>query len=286
MVHDLGENSHDRSIAGIEQLLQDTGNGIVELELCLRNAPELPEVTSIARHGDSLRRLTLDIGSAMGSWHITSGRLVYDERELQDLLEACVQLKQLAIALPDISLEYSTLSAKSPEFATYITSIAKPCKLEVLSLLSLPTDYTTIQSIGFFAAKDYALGRLAAEILPSTAHTRPHSRSLLSAPVSAPTATLGLVTLCLTSTQLRTSSVPRLSRSLSRTFRRTLGQTVFSATRGGISTLHRADSSILSRKKGGTGRARKILGRQKVRGRPLLLAVDGCECEECILGVE
>jgi hypothetical protein len=111
----------------------------------------------------------------MGSWHITSGRLVYDERELQDLLEACVQLKQLAIALPDVSLEYSTLSAKSPEFATYITSIAKPCKLEVLSLLSLPTDYTTIQSIGFFAAKDYALGRLAAEIF---AVHRSHATSL------------------------------------------------------------------------------------------------------------
>lgn len=86
MVHDVGEHTHDRSILGIEQLLQDTGNGIVELELCLRNAPKLPKVTSIIRHGGSLRRLTLDIGSSMGSWHITSGRLVYDEDKFQDLL--------------------------------------------------------------------------------------------------------------------------------------------------------------------------------------------------------
>jgi len=82
------------------------------------------------------------------------------------------------------------------------------------------------------------------------------------------------------------NSGPRLSRSLSRTSRRTLGRVVFSATRGGISTRHRANSSILSRKKGGTGRARRILGQQMVHGRPLLLAVDGCECEKWILGVE
>jgi hypothetical protein len=60
--------------------------------------------------------------------------------------------------------EYSTLSAKFPEVYLYITNIAKSCNLEVLSLLSLPTDYASIQSIGFFAAKDAALARLATEI--------------------------------------------------------------------------------------------------------------------------
>jgi hypothetical protein len=40
IVHDVGEHSPDRSILGIEQLLQDTGNGIVELELCLRKTTE------------------------------------------------------------------------------------------------------------------------------------------------------------------------------------------------------------------------------------------------------
>jgi hypothetical protein len=175
MVHDVGEHTHGRSILGIEQLLQDTGNSIVELELCLRNAPKLPKVTSITRHGGSLRRLTLDIGSSMGSWHITSGRLVYAEDEFQDLLVACVQLRQLAIALPEVSLEYSTLLAKSPEFALSITSVAMSFKLEVLSLLSLPSDYRCIQPSGYYAAKDMALRRLAVDIF---AIHRSHSASL------------------------------------------------------------------------------------------------------------
>jgi hypothetical protein len=117
----------------------------------------------------------LNIGSASGSWHITSGQLVYVEEEFQDLLESCVQLKQLAIALPEAGLEYSTPSAKFPEFYLYITNMAKSCNLKVLSLLGLPTDYASIQSIGFFAAKDEALARLATEIF---AIHRSHSTSL------------------------------------------------------------------------------------------------------------
>ena len=77
---------------------------------------------------------------------------------------ACVQLRQLAIALPEVSLEYSTLLAKSPEFALYVTSVAISFKLEVLSLLSLPSDYRCIQPRGYYAAKDMALRRLAVDI--------------------------------------------------------------------------------------------------------------------------
>lgn len=77
---------------------------------------------------------------------------------------ACVQLRQLAIALPEVSLEYSTLLAKSPEFALFITSVAMSFKLEVLSLLSLPSDYRCIQPRGYYAAKDMALRRLAVDI--------------------------------------------------------------------------------------------------------------------------
>jgi hypothetical protein len=50
--------------------------------------------------------------------------------------------------------------------------------------------------------------------------------------------------------------------------------------------LHRASSSILSRKKGGTGRARRILGRRMVRGKSMVVEIDGCEREEWISGVE
>jgi hypothetical protein len=273
MVHDLGENSHDRSILGIEQLLQDTGNGIVELELCLRNAPELPEVTSIARHGGSLRRLTLDIGSAKTC--LRRGRA---PRPLGGVCPTQTTNNRSARCQSRVQHTLCQIPR--------IRALHHKHRLEVLSLLSLPPTTRRFNQSASSPPKTMPSVVWSPRSSPSTAHARPHSRSLLSAPVSAPTATLGLVILCLTSTQSRTNSAPRLSRSLSRTFRRTLGQTVFSATRGGISTLHRADSSILSRKKGGTGRARKILGRQKVRGRPLLLAVDGCECEECILGVE
>lgn len=163
-MHDIGEHSPDRSILGIEELLQDTSNGIVELELCLRNAPKLPKITSIVHHGGSLRRLILDIRSSMGAWRITSGRLVYDEDEFQDLLEASVQLRELAIALPEVSLEYNVFSAKNPEFESYIRNIAKSCKLEVLGMLSLPSDYTCIQPSDYYAAKDTALRRLADDI--------------------------------------------------------------------------------------------------------------------------
>lgn len=148
----------------------------MELELCLRNALELPKVASIIHHGGSLRQITLDIGSTMGSWHIASGRLVYDYDAFQDLLESCVQLRQLTIALPEVSLEYSTLSDKSPDFALYATSVAKSCpKLEVLSLLNLPSDYTRIEPSGYYAAKDMATCRLAADIF-AIHHT--HSASL------------------------------------------------------------------------------------------------------------
>lgn len=67
MIHDVGEHSPDRSMEAIEQLLKDTGSDIVDLELCLRNAPRLPEVASIIPHGKSLRRLFLDLGSNAGS---------------------------------------------------------------------------------------------------------------------------------------------------------------------------------------------------------------------------
>jgi hypothetical protein len=137
---------------------------------------KLPKVASIIHHGGSLRRITLDIGSTMGSWHIAPGRLVCDYDAFQDLLESCVQLRQLAIALPEVSLEYSTLSAKSPDFALYATSVAKSCpKLEILSLLSLPSDYTRIQPSGYYAAKYMATRRLAADIF---ATHRSHSASL------------------------------------------------------------------------------------------------------------
>jgi hypothetical protein len=164
MIHDVGEHSPDRSMEAIEQLLKDTGSDIVDLELCLRNAPRLPEVASIIPHGKSLRRLFLDLGSNAGSWNIASRKLIYDEDEFQDLLEPCVQLQQLAIALPNVSVEYSALAVESPEFATYITGISNYCQLETLSLLHLPTDYAEIYPRGYFLAKDKALARLVADI--------------------------------------------------------------------------------------------------------------------------
>jgi hypothetical protein len=162
MVHDLGENSHDRSILGIEQLLQDTGNGMVELELCLRNAPELPEVTSIARHGGSLRRLTLDIGSAKTC--LRRGRA---PRPLGGVCPTQTTSNRSARCQSRVQHTLCQIPR--------IRALHHKHRLEVLSLLSLPTDYTTIQSIGFFAAKDYALGRLAAEIF---AVHRSHATSL------------------------------------------------------------------------------------------------------------
>jgi hypothetical protein len=136
----------------------------VDLELCLRNTPRLPKVASIIPRGRSLHKLLLDLGSNAGAWNIASGKLIYDEGDFRDLLEPCVHLQQPAIALTEVSVEYSTLDAKSLDIAVYITSAANHCRLETLSLLNLPKDYAGIQPPGYFAAKDAALASLAADI--------------------------------------------------------------------------------------------------------------------------
>lgn len=160
MTHLLDEDG-DQSIQAIERLLRDTGNGIESLELCLRRAPRLLDVVTVAKHAGSLRTLLVDIQSSVGGWNTPSGSCVYGSEELETLLERCLQLRRLAITFPVFNIENSKLSSN---FHHYTRTISRFCPLTTLSILNLPTVYSGIHPVGFYTAKDAALARLAGDI--------------------------------------------------------------------------------------------------------------------------
>lgn len=163
MIHNVGERP-DRSLEAFEQVMQDIGYGIRDLHLCLRNAPRMPKRTAIARYGNTLRHLSLDVQSSLGHWNTPSGPLVYSQTDFNAMVEACTRIQQLCITFPDIRLEYYRLSASAPAFDLYAKTVAKLRDLKVLSLINLSTDYVGHAPPGYLEAKYMALAGLSPDI--------------------------------------------------------------------------------------------------------------------------
>ncbi|KAM0714100.1 hypothetical protein Q7P37_011064 [Cladosporium fusiforme] len=164
VVHDLGETP-DRTIEAIDHVLEDISPGMVDLQLCLNRVWQLPKVESIAKHGESLRKLLLDYRVRS-----QSAGPCYSQDDLEKLLQPCACLEELAIPFPKIHLDFKILSAAAPKFEQYVQIIAKYCKVKVLSITGLPSDYENAQSkgVGYIESKNRKLEQLATDVFDLT----------------------------------------------------------------------------------------------------------------------
>lgn len=174
LVHDLG-NTADRTIHAIQDLLSYPKHKVRRLELCLRNANELPDVKCICAHSQSLRSLLLDVAGkahtpSSGPWSQPTqppakhSVLVYDTQAFLSLILSCSSLVELGIAFPDVGLEYKHFSQDCGEFTKWMDMVPKVLKLATLNVLNWPTNYKHGAHEGYYAAKNLQLARLAWDI--------------------------------------------------------------------------------------------------------------------------
>ncbi|KAK5712209.1 hypothetical protein LTR17_018022 [Elasticomyces elasticus] len=176
VVHDLGE-APDRTIDMVEDLLIYSTPTLESLELCLRNAPRLPNVASLNRHAASLKQMTLDITSRPP---IRRGAedgegLYYEDDDLEALLDHPHprELLQLGLHLPPQSFEYKSFAQMSTSFTRALdTIIRKVCDICTLNVLNWPESYKAQghRRTNCYASKLPSLQRLAADIFSRFRH--------------------------------------------------------------------------------------------------------------------
>ena len=161
LLHELSTQA-DRTIHAVEELLSFPRNTLQLLVLVLRNAPHLPKASAIRGHGRTLRKLLVDIKSGVAvnnnTWNNgntnTGVHLVYEIGQFQSIMQSCIALRELGIALPNVEFDYEILSRDCGNFSTYLDIIAGNLKLATLSILTWPSLYQDGQSPGYYQARD------------------------------------------------------------------------------------------------------------------------------------
>ncbi len=183
LVHDLGGDA-DQTVHAIEEPLHVPRNKIENLQLCLRNAPRLPSSISIRNHGNTLRRLLLDIScksdhsatssqASQGGWGSSSPpppsvakttQLAYDAEDLELIVKACPKLLELSIALPTVSLEYDSFETCGDFKISIDHIVEKNLQLATLCILNWPVQYKHGRNSKYYAGKNLQLAPLASDV--------------------------------------------------------------------------------------------------------------------------
>ncbi|KAK5741457.1 hypothetical protein LTR17_003892 [Elasticomyces elasticus] len=174
VVHELG--TADRTVDMLDDLLIYSECTLENLQLCLRNAPRLPDVAAVKRH--ELHCLTLDITGQQPPQRTAqqdSLSMFYDDEDLESLLEHPnpSALYQLGLHLPPQSFEYKSFPQTNTPFIRALDIIIrKVCDIYTLNIINWPENYKNQNygSAGYYASKVPSLARLAADVFGRFRH--------------------------------------------------------------------------------------------------------------------
>ncbi|KAL8918214.1 MAG: hypothetical protein Q9208_007490 [Pyrenodesmia sp. 3 TL-2023] len=102
-----------------------------DLWICLRGFRELPDVASIARHGNTLQWLFLDIRVEKGSWAVT-----YPLTDWTTICRSLTNLRQLDTTYPSVVADGNT--GEYPDFWEYVRATVDIPMIKILGINNWP----------------------------------------------------------------------------------------------------------------------------------------------------
>lgn len=169
LVHDMSGEAGDRTVEHLDDFLNTMRKGFLQhLEICLRNTPQNPSLRAINQHRETLKSLHLDITSSVAGLvsDAATKHVLWTADDVNELLEGCQNLSQLAISLPlaDLQFDQKQCLSDNGDFGQALDVIFQTVSLCTLNILNFPAGYLAQQSPGYYAMQLASLQRLAAYI--------------------------------------------------------------------------------------------------------------------------